>query len=119
MRSNTRRYRRIIALAVAAMALSAAPAIGMPAGDTPADFAQPVAPAPKAGDTPVDYPGASRAQEYDPPPITVVHTTETVVREVDTVLPIALSAVAVLLALSGLGIALVRTGAVPRHRRAH
>ena len=72
-------------------------------GDTPADFAQPVAPAPKAGDTPVDDPGASRAPEYTAPTtIQVVRPERTIVRKVDGVLlPVVLSSAASLLALGG------------------
>jgi hypothetical protein len=79
-------------------------------GDTPADFGQPVAPAPKGGDTPADYPGASRAPVYDPPAtIQVVRPERTIVREVDAALPIVLGSLALLVALGGTGLALVRT----------
>ena len=74
MKSHRRRSRHIRALifALAACAALAAPAAAEPGadypqptsakiGDTPADFAQSVAPAPKAGDTPLHDPGASRA----------------------------------------------------------
>jgi hypothetical protein len=70
MQSHRRRRRRIgaLILALAACAAVAAPAAAEPGadypqpssakiGDTPADFAQPIAPAPKSGDTPSDYPG--------------------------------------------------------------
>jgi hypothetical protein len=70
MKSHRRRHRHIRALilALAACAALAAPAAAEPGadypqpssakiGDTPADYAQPVAPMPKAGDTPADYPG--------------------------------------------------------------
>jgi hypothetical protein len=47
----------------------------------PGDFAQPVAPAPTAGDTPADHPGMSRAPKYDPPAtIQVVRPERTIVR---------------------------------------
>ena len=53
-------------------------------GDTPADFAQPVAPAPKAGDTKFDSPGASRAPQYDPThTIQVIRPERTIVRDTD------------------------------------
>ena len=78
-------------------------------GDTPADFAQPVAAAPKAGDTPADYPGASRAPEYDPPAtIQVVRPERTIVRDVDNTLPTILAGLALLIALGGTGFALIR-----------
>jgi hypothetical protein len=84
-------------------------------GDTPADFAQPVAPAPKLGDTPVDHPGASRAVEYEAPrTIEVVRPERTIVRDVDAALPIALSGSALLVAFCGA--AFLLTGSVRRHR---
>jgi hypothetical protein len=115
MKSHRRRHRRIRALilGLAACAALAAPAAAEPGadypqpssakiGDTPADFAQPVAPAPKAGDTPVDDPGASRAPEYTAPTtIQVVRPERTIVRNVDEVLPGVLSSAALLLALGG------------------
>jgi hypothetical protein len=84
-------------------------------GDTPADFAQPVAPAPKAGDTPIDHPGASRAPEYDPPTtITVNRPERTIVRDVDNALPTILAGLALLIALGGAGFALIRTRSLQR-----
>ena len=78
-------------------------------GDTPADFAQPVASAPKAGDTKFDSPGASRAPLYDEPrTITVVQPQRTIVRDTDQFLPIALSGAALLVALGLAGTALIR-----------
>jgi hypothetical protein len=90
-------------------------------GDTPADFAAPVALAPARGDTPADYPGASRAPQYQPPAtIQVVRPERTVVRDVNQVLPLVLSGTALLLALFGVGVAITRTG-TPRRLvgRAH
>ena len=116
MKSHRRRHRRIRALilGLAACAALAAPVAAEPGadypppssakiGDTPADFAQPVAPAPKAGDTPVDDPGASRAPEYTAPTtIQVVRPERTIVRNVGGVLlPVVLSSAAALLALGG------------------
>ena len=84
-------------------------------GDTPADFAQPVAPAPKAGDTPVNHPGASRAPQYDPPTLITVNRPErTIVRDVDDALPTILAGAALLVALAGAGFALIRTRALQR-----
>jgi hypothetical protein len=78
-------------------------------GDTPADFAQPVAPAQTVGDTKVDSPGASRAPQYDPPrTIQVVRPERTIVRDTNEVLPIALSGAALLVALGLAGTALIR-----------
>jgi hypothetical protein len=83
-------------------------------GDTPADFPPTLAVASgfgaSAGDTPVDFPGASRAPQYETPrTIQVVRPERTVVRTVDAVLPIVLSSAALLLALGGVGLAIVRT----------
>ena len=116
---------------VALVAPSAASALDK-IGDTPADFAKPVTPAPKIGDTPadfaapvvlaaprgdtpVDFPGASRAPEYQPPAtIQVVHPERTVVRDVDRVLPLVLSGAALLLALFGVGVVMTRTRSTRR-----
>ena len=138
--SLSRRYRRQVrraALALCCCALivpSAASADKI--GDTPADFGKPVtvpakigdtpadfprslavAPAsgPRSGDTPADFPGASRAQRFEAPrTIQVVRPERTVVRDVDETLPIALSGAALLLAVGGVGIVLVRTRAARR-----
>jgi hypothetical protein len=84
-------------------------------GDTPADFAAPIASVPRGGDTPADFPGASRAPQYQAPrTIQVIRPERTVVRDVDEVLPIVLSSIALLLALGGVGIALARTGTARR-----
>ncbi len=88
-------------------------------GDTPAEFGQPVAPAAKVGDTPADYPGATRAPKYDPPrTITVVRPERTVVRDADTLLPIALASLALLVALGIAGTALVHQRSVRPGRAA-
>ena len=74
--------------------------VSQTSGPTTSDSAQL---APKAGDTKVDSPGASRAPQYDQPrTIQVVRPERTIVRDTDTVLPIALSGAALLVAL-GLG----------------
>jgi hypothetical protein len=116
---------RTAALALAACASLAAPAAAEPGsdypqpfrmkiGDTPADFAQAGAAAPR-GDTPVDHPGASRAVEYEPSTtIEVVRPERTIVRDVDEVLPIVLSSAALLMALGGGAFVLV--GGVRRGR---
>jgi hypothetical protein len=78
-------------------------------GDTPSEFGQPVASAPKVGDTKFDSPGASRAPQYDPThTIQVVRPERTIVRETDPFLPIALSGTALLVALGLAGTALIR-----------
>ena len=88
---------------------------GPKVGDTPADFPQPVVLGPRGGDTPIDFPGASRAAEFEPPhTIAIVRPERTVVRDVDEVLPIVVSSAALLLAVCGVGLALVRTGVLRR-----
>jgi hypothetical protein len=128
-----RRHIRRVALVLGCCALIApSSAFAQKIGDTPADFAKPVTPAPKIGDTPadfaapvvlaaprgdtpVDFPGASRAPEYQPPAtIQVVHPERTVVRDVDQVLPLVLSGAALLLALFGVGVVMTRTRSTRR-----
>jgi hypothetical protein len=121
-----RRSRRVAALALTACAALAAPAGAVPAddhrqpasakiGDTPADFAQPVASAPKSGDTAIDHPGASRAPEYTAPTtIQVVRPERTIVRDVDEVLPVVVSSAALLVAVGGSAFVLV--GSIRRRR---
>lgn len=128
-----RRHIRRVALVLGCCALIApSSAFAQKIGDTPADFAKPVTPAPKIGDTPadfaapvvlaatrgdtpVDFPGASRAPQYQPPAtIQVVHPERTVVRDVDAVLPLVLSGAALLLALFGVGVVMTRTRSTRR-----
>jgi hypothetical protein len=115
------RRRAALVLALAACAALAAPAAAEPGADypqgsgartgaTPADLAQRVVPAPKSGDTPADFPGASRAPEYQAPTIIeIVRPERTIVREVDQVLPTVLAALALVVALGSAGFALIRT----------
>ena len=133
MRSRRRRRaRRLAALALATCAALAAPAAGHPAddhqqpagtkiGDTPADFARAVTPAPGRGDTPVDHPGASRAPEYTAPAtVQVVRHERTIVRDVDEVLPVVLSSAALLVAIGGCAFLLVgplRIARTPRRAK--
>ena len=126
--SSHRRHRHIrrVTLVLGCCALIApSSALAQKVGDTPADFAKPATPAPKIGDTPADFaapvvlaaqrgdtpadfPGASRAPQFEAPR-TIQVVRPTVVRAVDETLPIALSGAALLLAMGGVGIALVRT----------
>ena len=127
----TFRHHRTVLLSLVACAALAAPAAAEPGsdypqpstakiGDTPADFAQPVAPAPKLGDTPVDHPGASRAVEFEPSrTIEVVRPERTIVRDVDEALPLILAGTALALVLASLGFALVRMRLVPRPGRSN
>jgi hypothetical protein len=79
-------------------------------GDTKFDLARGAVPAPRSGDTKFDTPGASRAAVYDPPAtIQVVQPQRTIVRTVNDELPVILASVALLVALGGAGLALVRT----------
>jgi hypothetical protein len=127
MRSHRRRRsRRIAALALAACAVLAAPAaamrfddhpppVGPRIGDTPAGFAQTVAPAPGSGDTPADHPGASRAPQFEAPArIQVVRPERTIVRDGNEALPVVLSGVALLVALGGF--AFLHVGTIRRKR---
>ena len=70
----------------------------------------------RGGDSPVDHPGASRAQPM-PTTIEVVRPERTIVRDVDEALPIALAGTALALVLATLGITLVRGRLVPRPGR--
>ena len=107
----------LIAAAIAAPSASAHPAdygkdqplsAGAKIGDTPAEFAQPVAATPSRGDTPVDAPGASRAPQYTAPTtIKVVRPERTIVRDVDEVVPVVVSSAALLVAIAGSGFLLV------------
>ena len=83
-------------------------------GDTPADFGHPVAVglAAKAGDTPADFPGASRAQATPPTAVTVVRPERTIVREADSLLPLIVASLALLVALGVAGTALVHQRSV-------
>ena len=91
-------------------------------GDTPADFpGASRAPgvgldsATKVGDTPADFPGASRAPDIAPPTIQVVRPERTIVRDVNEVLPIVLSGAALLIVLMGAAFVLVRVRLERRH----
>ena len=69
----------------------------------------------KVGDTPADFPGASRAPDVAPPTIQVVRPERTIVRDVNEVLPIALSGAALLIVLMGAAFVLVRVRLERRH----
>jgi hypothetical protein len=91
-------------------------------GDTPADFPGaggapdvPLTAAAKVGDTPADFPGASGAPAIAPTTIQVVRPERTVVRDVNEVLPIALSGAALLIVLMGAAFMLVRVRVERRH----
>jgi hypothetical protein len=81
-------------------------------GDTPADFGRSVAPAAKAGDTPSDFPGATRAQATPPTAVTIVRPERTIVREADSLLPLIVASLALLVALGVAGTALVHQRSV-------
>ena len=73
----------------------------------------------RGGDTPLDHPGASRASTAAPITIEIVRPVRTIVRNVDDALPLILAGTALLLALVGLGITLVRIRMVPRPGHSH
>ena len=70
----------------------------------------------RGGDSPIDHPGASRAQPA-PTTVEVVRPERTIVRNVDEALPIALSSAALLLVLALSGVTLARTRLAPRPGR--
>ena len=70
----------------------------------------------RGGDSPIDHPGASRAQPA-PTTVEVIQPLRTIVRNVDQARPIALSSAALLLVLALLGVTLARTRLVPRAGR--
>jgi hypothetical protein len=80
-----------------------------PVGDTKFDSPGAIHRAAPVGDTKFDSPGANRAPQYDAPrTVTVVRPERTIVRDTDPVLPIALSGLALLVALGLAGTALIR-----------
>jgi hypothetical protein len=127
------RNRRVVATMVAAAACVAVPAAAS-ADSLPSTFKSDAAqsgdsggtarstfpPAGfRGGDTPVDHPGASRAVNTAPTTNEVVRPERTIVRDVDEVLPMILSGTALLLALAGVGVMLVRFRPLPRPGRGH
>ena len=81
-------------------------------GDTPADFGRSVAAVAKVGDTPSDFPGATRAQATPPTAVTVVRPERTIVRDADSLLPLIVASLALLVALGVAGTALVHQRSV-------
>ncbi|HKE80726.1 MAG TPA: hypothetical protein VKB54_15510 [Solirubrobacteraceae bacterium] len=72
-------------------------------------------PTAKVGDTPADFPGASRAPEYNgPSTVAIVRPERTTVRDVDHALPIVLAGLALLIAVGGTGYVLVRMRTMAR-----
>jgi hypothetical protein len=122
-RQFVRRLRRlVIGLAVIAVLVPAGASADARVGDTPADFpGASRAPgvglnaAARVGDTPADFPGATRAPDVAPPTIQVVRPQRTIVRDVNEVLPIALSGAALLIVLMGAAFVLVRVRVERRH----
>jgi hypothetical protein len=120
MRTRRRSHHRRIAAAAVVAALvipvsGPAAALAVPADhqylrpvteSTPLD---PSPPAPTVGDAKLGSPGASRAPQYDEPrTVEVVRPERTIVRDTDPVLPIALAAAALLVAVGLAGVELVR-----------
>jgi hypothetical protein len=116
MKSHRQFVRRLRRLAIALVAIgalvsvSAASALEDPGSSPSADNA-----AASVGDTPADFPGASGAPDVPPTTIEVVRPERTVVRDVDEVLPIALSGAALLIVLMGAAFVLVRVRVERRH----
>ena len=116
MKSHRQFVRRLRRLAIALVAIgalvsvSAASALEDPGSSPSADNA-----AARVGDTPADFPGASGAPDVPPTTIEVVRPERTVVRDVDEVLPIALSGAALLIVLMGAAFVLVRVRVERRH----
>jgi hypothetical protein len=117
MKSHRRYLRRLRTMVMLALCVPlsapagalAAPAVHRPTqqtsaivGDSPADFAQPVAPAPTAGEV-----QPARAHQ-------VVRPERTIVRNANQALPTVLAGLALLVALGGAGFVLVRTRSLQR-----
>ena len=99
----------LLLLATPALA-TAMPADSAPTGDTKSDLSVGAVTTAKSGDTKFDAPGASRAPVYDPPAtIQVVRPERTIVRDANEELPVILAGLALVVAVGGAGIALVRT----------
>jgi hypothetical protein len=87
-------------------------------GNSTAPARQPFPPAGfRGGDMPAEHPGMGPAPEIGPTTIEVVRPERTIVRDVDEALPLILSSTALLLVLTGAGVALVRIRMEPRPGR--
>lgn len=111
--SNPTRH-GLLALALALTviaALTPAVALARPAVDN-VTTAQTIA---GVGDTPVDFPGASRTpQQSVPATVEVARPERTIVRDVDPELPVIIAGVALLIAFAGAGYAHARIHALAR-----
>jgi hypothetical protein len=123
MRFRSRSIRRVRApLLALALAATIAPASAVAVGDTPPYFPTvsghaSATPTPVVGDTPADYPGMPGAPKYEgPSTVEVVRPERTIVRDADEVLPIAVAALALLVALGGTAYVVVRTRSIPPAR---
>jgi hypothetical protein len=68
----------------------------------------------RGGDAPADHPGMGNAPTAAPPTtVEVVRPVQTIVRDVDEVLPLILSSIAMLLVLAAIGVTLVRSRMLP------
>lgn len=67
----------------------------------------------RGGDSPVDHPGAARSTVVTPTTIEVVRPERTIVRDVDELLPLLLSSMALVLVLAAIGATLVRGRMLP------
>jgi hypothetical protein len=110
----------VIALAACSIALPAAASAASP----PPTFKSDAASGPDGKAYSIQPQTGSRVPVTDdaepaPSTIEVVRPMRTIVRDVDETLPLILSGTALLLALAGVGITLVRTRMVPRPGRSH
>jgi hypothetical protein len=115
---HTRKLRRIVIglAAIAALLPASATAAASPSTNEHSTAYSAALNSPtKVGDTPADFPGASRAPDVTSPTIEVVRPERTIVREADQVLPIVLSSAALLIALMGAAFVLVRMRVQRRH----
>jgi len=116
MKSHRQFVRRLRRLAIGLVAIVALVPVGAAwALQDPGSSPSAHDAAAKVGDTPADFPGATGAPDVAPPTIQVVRPERTVVRDVNEVLPIALSGAALLIVLMGAAFVLVRVRVERRH----
>jgi len=116
MKSHRQFIRRLRRLAIGLVAIGALVSVSAAsAREDPGSSPSAHDAAAKVGDTPADFPGATGAPDVAPPTIQVVRPERTVVRDVNEVLPIALSGAALLIVLMGAAFVLVRVRVERRH----
>jgi len=116
MKSHRQFVRRLRRLAIGLVAIGALVPVGAASAlQDPGSSPSAHNAAARVGDTPADFPGASGAPDVPPTTIQVVRPERTVVRDVNEVLPIALSGAALLIVLMGAAFMLVRVRVERRH----